>query len=144
MAKRNGRKPDGAAQGAAAGHEQQAAPEQPVNGQPTGGRKPPVAEFRVGRIKVAVWENHSPDTGAWYSFTLTRSYKVGDTWKTASSLGVDDLLVAAMILTDARRWHARQTAQARPQPQPRERQPGEGDAAAEYQPQAGGSDDVPF
>lgn len=72
-------------------------PEQQQPQQGNGGRKPPVHECRIGRIRGVVWENDSKD-GKWYSVNITRSYKDGqNNWKQSSSFGRDDLLVVAEV-----------------------------------------------
>jgi hypothetical protein len=76
---------------------------------PSGNRTPPPAEFRCGRLRATVWKNHSDTNGDWYSVTLTRSYKDGEgQWKTATSLGRDDLLLAGEVLRMAYHWINRQ------------------------------------
>lgn len=67
--------------------------------------KKPAHEVRIGSIKAAIWENASPN-GNRYSVTLTRIYKKeGETsWNTSSSLGREDLLVAAKVLDLAHTW----------------------------------------
>lgn len=77
---------------------------QPEPQQKSGGdRQPPVQEFRAGKLKIAAWEN-AGDKGPWLSFTFTRSYLQGAEWKTASSLGVADLLPLAGLLLKAWLW----------------------------------------
>lgn len=56
----------------------------------------PVAEFRIGFIKAAVWRN-----GDFYNTTLSKRYKDGEEYKDAESLGSADLLNAAKCLTRA-------------------------------------------
>ena len=69
--------------------------EQPQQG--NGGRKPPVHEVRIGRIRGVVWCNSGKE-GDWYSVNITRSYKDGENnWKQATSYGVLDLLVVAEV-----------------------------------------------
>jgi hypothetical protein len=60
----------------------------------------PIKTLRAGRIQAAIWENHS-DKGPFYNVTVSRSYKEGDTWKSADSFGRDDLLVLAQLLGSA-------------------------------------------
>lgn len=68
----------------------------------TGSRTPPAYECRIGRIKAVVWTNRTTEGEEWFSTTLTRSYKDSQgNWKSASSLGRDDLLVAAECLRAA-------------------------------------------
>lgn len=68
-------------------------------------RKPPVFEARIKMVKAVVWENQS-DEGAWYSVTVSRSYKDGENWKQASSFGRDDLLTLAECLRLSYLWIA--------------------------------------
>src|SRR5262245_691668 len=90
------------------GAAQEAAPApQPQNG--SGQRARPAYEARIGRLKVVAWRNESKE-GYWYSFSLTRTYKDGQgPFKSASTLGRDDLLVACVLLTEAFKWVAGQT-----------------------------------
>ena len=50
-------------------------------GQPPASQKPdragPAHEVRIGRLRATIWQNHHETQGAWYSITLTRSYKDG-------------------------------------------------------------------
>jgi hypothetical protein len=89
--------------GKAAAPAADATPPAPAPPAPGGNR--PVKEIRLGRIRVSAWRNVTTDGTVWFSFTLSRSYKDEDNqWKTASSLGMDDLLVAAEVLRQARLW----------------------------------------
>lgn len=65
----------------------------------------PVQEIRMGRIKVAVWENET-ENGSRYNVTLSRLYKdpEDDSWKSSESLGRDDLLIAAKVLNQTHTW----------------------------------------
>jgi hypothetical protein len=69
------------------------------------GPKRPAHKIRLGRIWATIWENHHPETGRWYSVTVTRSYQDGQgQWKSAGSLGRDDLLAAAEVCRLAFLW----------------------------------------
>lgn len=69
----------------------------------------PAHEIRISRIKATAWRNVTTEGQVWFSITLTRSYKDKEgAWKSASSLGADDLLVAAEVLRAMRWWIARQ------------------------------------
>ncbi len=46
---------------------------------PTTNRKP-IHEIRMGRIKVAIWQNET-DSGVRYNVTFGRIYKDGTDWK---------------------------------------------------------------
>lgn len=91
---------------------------------PTGSggvRKPPVHEVRLGRIRSTVWENVDEQGNAWYSVTISRSYKQGDEWRTANSYGKDDLLVVSECCRLAFLWVVSQTVTVRtPLPQAEE------------------------
>ena len=60
-------------------------------------KKKPIKKFRRGRVEAAIWENQT-DTATFYSVTLERSYKDGDTYKTSSSLNPNDLANASRVL----------------------------------------------
>jgi hypothetical protein len=67
-------------------------------------RKPPVHEFRRGRLKCAIWQ-HENQEGNWYSVTFARSYKdQAGNWKSASSFGRDDLLAIGELARLAWSW----------------------------------------
>lgn len=63
-------------------------------------KQKPVSEVRIGHIKAAIWKNET-DKGAFYNVTLSRLYREGDAWKSSDSLGRDDLLLAAKVLSAA-------------------------------------------
>jgi hypothetical protein len=75
----------------------------------------PVAVFKLGRVRVSIWRNHSPQYGAWFSFTLSRTYKDQKTgeFKNASSFGVDDLLLLGEVCRQARWWYEDEQARQR-------------------------------
>ena len=58
----------------------------------------PIQEFRLGRIKAAVWENET-QLGVRYSVTFTRLYKAeGDpSWRTSTAFNRDDLPLVAKV-----------------------------------------------
>lgn len=69
-------------------------------------KQKPVSEVRIGHIKAAIWKNETdkgPHGGSvtFFNVTLSRLYKEGDSWKTSESLGRDDLLLAAKVLSAA-------------------------------------------
>lgn len=67
----------------------------------------PAYEVRYGRIKAVAWQNDS-DKGIWFSVQVTRTYKVGEEFKTATTFGRDDLLVVAEAMRTVWHWIARQ------------------------------------
>jgi hypothetical protein len=69
------------------------------------GPRKPTHKIRIGRIWATIWENHNPETGRWYSVTVTRSYQDGQgQWKSAGSFGRDDLLVVGEVCRLAFLW----------------------------------------
>lgn len=68
-------------------------------------RPKPAFEFRLGRVRATVWENHHEKTGRWFSVAVTRTYKDGDgKWQNATTFGRDDLFVVAEVVRQARLW----------------------------------------
>lgn len=63
----------------------------------------PVHEVRLGRIKVAVWENET-QTGVRHNVTIQRIYKDGNEWRTSDSFGRDDLPLVAKVVDIAHTW----------------------------------------
>jgi hypothetical protein len=68
----------------------------------------PAWENRYGNIKVSIWANQGKD-GVWYSVTLTRRYQDNGLWKSATSLGKNDILPASLLLQRAFEWIEGQT-----------------------------------
>jgi hypothetical protein len=95
-------------------------------------KQKPAAEFRMGRIRCTVWANQHEQRGTWYSMTLTRSYKDGDQWKTATSFGADDLLVIGEVCRRARWWIQEQYTK------------GSQSNAGQEEVATAGSEDIPF
>ncbi len=64
-------------------------------------RKMPEASFRAGALSAAVWANDN-GKGTYYTVALKKEYKTDkDEWKTTSSLRVNDLPKAAVLLQKA-------------------------------------------
>lgn len=63
----------------------------------------PVYEVRAGSVLASVWAN-ATDKGRWYNVTLTRLYKDGDSWKSSSSFGSQDLVDIARVAVVAEMW----------------------------------------
>lgn len=66
-------------------------------------RNKPVYEVRLGPIRASVWANET-ENGTRYNVTFDRAYRDGDTWKSTSSFGRDDLLVLAKAADQAHTW----------------------------------------
>ena len=65
--------------------------------------KAPVHEIRVGKIRAAIWENETQN-GSLHNVTLSRSYREGETWKSSTSFGRDELLLVAKVADLAHTW----------------------------------------
>ena len=63
-------------------------------------KKKPTEFFREGAVSVSVWTNNGTK-GDFPTFSLTRSYKKGDTWAYTTSLGTRDLPNAIKALQTA-------------------------------------------
>ena len=62
--------------------------------------KKPVATFKLGRIRAAVWENDT-DKGAVCNVTIERRYQDGEEWKSSTSFGRSDLPLVAKLADEA-------------------------------------------
>ena len=64
----------------------------------------PVQGMRLGRIKVVIWANQSPN-GPWYSVQVCRAYKDDHgEWKQSDSFGRDDIPLVCKALDQAHTW----------------------------------------
>jgi hypothetical protein len=70
---------------------------------PDPGRTPPVQEIRLGAIRAAIWKNET-ENGVRHNVTFERIYKDGDTWRSTSSFGRDDLLLLGKVADQAHSW----------------------------------------
>lgn len=66
-------------------------------------KKKPAKKFSLGSVSAAVWENQG-ENGAFYSVTLSRTYKVGDAFKESSSFGPRELPSAIALGELALGW----------------------------------------
>ena len=64
----------------------------------------PVHEIRLGKIRATIWGNGGDETIVWYSITVTRLYKDGDTWKDTASFRRDDLPIVSKLTDLAYAW----------------------------------------
>ena len=76
-------------------------------------RAKPKMEVRIGRIKAAIWLNHS-ENGPYYAVTLARLYREDDQWHQTHTFGRDDLLVVAKVADLAHTWIVQQTQSETP------------------------------
>jgi hypothetical protein len=73
----------------------------------------PVAEFRINGVKAVVWKNDTRN-GAMFNTKLVRVYKdKDDEWQETTSLGRDDLLIAAKALDEAHSFILAEEREAR-------------------------------
>lgn len=95
MSKRNGR-PEPSADERPAIEEPTRADEPPPAEEP----RRPIQEFRLGRIKAAVWENET-QLGTRHSVTITRLFKAdgerNPSWRSTTSFNRDDLPLVAKV-----------------------------------------------
>ncbi|MFZ1932388.1 MAG: hypothetical protein WAU84_01470 [Thermoguttaceae bacterium] len=72
----------------------------------------PVREFRIGRIKAAIWANDT-DSGIRHNVTFSRLYRLdGGEWQDSTSFGRDDL---PLLMKVADRVHSFIYEQSSPQ-----------------------------
>lgn len=64
----------------------------------------PVHEIQLGRIRAAIWANHTEAHGTWFNVTVTRRYKEADRWQDTTSFGRDDLPIVAKAADMAYAW----------------------------------------
>lgn len=62
----------------------------------TNTKKQPVDQIRDGALKAAIWLNHSP-SGSYYSVTVSRTFKQGETFKDSHSFSGTENLRAAEL-----------------------------------------------
>ncbi|MBI4438663.1 hypothetical protein HY640_01900 [Candidatus Woesearchaeota archaeon] len=64
------------------------------------GKRLPEKKFRAGAVTATIWKNDT-ERGSYATVNMERSYKDGDTWKSTSSLRLNDLPKAALVLNKA-------------------------------------------
>lgn len=64
----------------------------------------PVQKFKFGAIEIAIWKNEK-DGKTWYSYTLQKSYKEGEEWKTTQNFSSKtDLMNVGLCVMEAMKW----------------------------------------
>ncbi len=64
----------------------------------------PTQEFRLGRIRAAIWENET-DNGVRHNVTISRLYRTDDgEWKDSTSFGREDLLLVGKVMDRCHTW----------------------------------------
>ena len=63
--------------------------------------KKPVQQFKVGGIQVAIWQNESKEGQEFSSISMDKRYKVGEEWRSTTSLKANDLPKAILALQKA-------------------------------------------
>lgn len=65
----------------------------------------PIKQFKAGALSVTIWNNVDVDrngnTIAYSTISLQRNYKAKDGWKSTSSMRLNDLPKAALLLEKA-------------------------------------------
>jgi hypothetical protein len=74
---------------------------------PTKADNQPIHKIRYGVLSASIWRQEG-ERGPMFNVSFQRSYKEGDTWKTSTSFGRNDLLVISLIATRAFEWIATQ------------------------------------
>ena len=69
-----------------------------------GEKKKPTHEFKLGRIRAAIWANRSENRDVWFSVRLSRLYKDGDQWNSADSFSHEELPIVAKAADMAYSW----------------------------------------
>lgn len=64
----------------------------------------PVHEIKLARIRASIWANRGERQEVWYSVSITRLYRDGDTWKDTTSFGRDDLPLVVKAAEMAYAW----------------------------------------
>ena len=67
-------------------------------------KQKPVREFRMGRIRAAIWANQSEGGKIRFSVTVKRLYKVGNRWQDSTTYGRDDLPLVSKVTNMAHVW----------------------------------------
>ena len=73
----------------------------------------PVHEIKLASIRASIWANQSERGHAWYSVSITRLYRDGETWKDTTSFGRDDLPLVVKSAEMAYAWIWSQLIEAR-------------------------------
>ena len=74
----------------------------------------PAHNLRISNISATIWRNIGDNGNTWYSVNLQRSYKTtDDEWRRTESMGFDDLLTAAKLLSQAHDWIAEASGEHR-------------------------------
>lgn len=65
----------------------------------------PVHETRLGRVRIAIWENRTERNDVWFNVTLSRLYKDEEgNWKDSSNFRRDDLPTIRQAADMAYSW----------------------------------------
>ena len=64
----------------------------------------PVHEIKLGRIRASIWINESDRQDVWFNVSISRVFRDGQDWKTATSFGRDDLPLVAKAAEMAYAW----------------------------------------
>jgi len=84
----------------------------------------PAKSIRLGAIEAAIWENEGKN-GPFYSVTVKRSYREGETWKDSGSFGERDCIALARIALEANAWIGTKLSETLPDDDDRDESPSE-------------------
>ena len=71
---------------------------------PSGERSKPAHEIKLAQIRASIWANQGQREDVWYSVSISRVYRDGDTWKDTASFGRDDLPLVVKAAEMAYAW----------------------------------------
>jgi len=79
-------------------------------------KKQPARDFRLGAIRLSIWENESENGFRYYRATLGKSYRLpesertgnDDGWRDTGSFAAEDLPVIVALCQSATRWFCRE------------------------------------
>jgi hypothetical protein len=70
----------------------------------------PAHEIKLARIRASIWANQGRREDVWYSVSISRIYRDGETWKDTMSFGRDDLPLVSKAAEMAYAWIWSQTS----------------------------------
>lgn len=64
----------------------------------------PVHEIKLGRVRASIWSHGNGPGESWFSVSISRRYRDGETWKSTASFGRDELPLVAKAAEMAYAW----------------------------------------
>ena len=66
--------------------------------------KEPDHKIILGNVQGSIWANTTKDGRVWFNVEITRSYRVGNEKRYATTFGRDDLLLVSKVADMAFNW----------------------------------------